>query len=142
MKHQDSTKARANGRFIYSYTYMTPALYWLQGYRSTFMYRVHCTDLSTVKWNNHFIVFCEFLIKFKLFIILVINLSVLCLVPFPVFVWGPPGLLATGSCCWVVWGLRSLNAAFPCWLCCITLITVKKHLLKLGRALRLFNSWL
>jgi hypothetical protein len=27
-------------------------------------------------------------------------------------VWDPPRLLATGSCCWVVWGLRSLNAAF------------------------------
>jgi hypothetical protein len=26
-------------------------------------------------------------------------------------------LLATGSCCWVVWGLRSLNAAFLCWYC-------------------------
>jgi hypothetical protein len=24
---------------------------------------------------------------------------------------------ATGSCCWVIWGLRSLNAAFPCWSC-------------------------
>jgi hypothetical protein len=66
---------------------------------------------------NHLFVFFEFLISYKLFIILVINLSVLCLVPCPVFVWGPPGLLATGSCCWVVWGLRSLSAAFPCWSC-------------------------
>jgi hypothetical protein len=48
---------------------------------------------------------------------LVIGLSVLCLMPCPVFVWGPPGLLATGSCCRVVWGLRSLNAAFPWWSC-------------------------
>jgi hypothetical protein len=31
------------------------------------------------------------------------------------FVWGPPGLLATGSCYWVGLGLRLLNAAFPCW---------------------------
>jgi hypothetical protein len=30
---------------------------------------------------------------------------------------GPPGLLATGSCCWVIWGFPSLNAAFPCWSC-------------------------
>jgi hypothetical protein len=30
---------------------------------------------------------------------------------------GPPGLLPTGSCYWVGWGLRSLNAAFPCWSC-------------------------
>jgi hypothetical protein len=37
--------------------------------------------------------------------------------PCPVFVWGPPGLLAFGSCCWVIGGLRSLNAAFPCWSC-------------------------
>jgi hypothetical protein len=36
---------------------------------------------------------------------------------FPVFVWGPPGLLATSSCYWVGWGLRSLNAAFPWWSC-------------------------
>jgi hypothetical protein len=36
-----------------------------------------------------------------------------CRVPCPVFVFGPLGLLATGSFCWVVWGLRSLNAAFP-----------------------------
>jgi hypothetical protein len=43
---------------------------------------------------------------------LVNNLSELCLVPCPVFGWGPSGLLATGSCCWVVWGWRSLNAAF------------------------------
>jgi hypothetical protein len=33
------------------------------------------------------------------------------------WVWGPPGLLAIGSCCWVIWGLRSLNTAFPCWSC-------------------------
>jgi hypothetical protein len=37
--------------------------------------------------------------------------------PCPFCVWGPPGLLAVGSCCWVMWGLRSLNAAFPCWSC-------------------------
>jgi hypothetical protein len=42
---------------------------------------------------------------------------VLCLMPFPVFLWGPPGLLATGSCYWVGWGLCSLNAAFPWWSC-------------------------
>jgi hypothetical protein len=33
-----------------------------------------------------------------------VYLPVLCLVPFPVFVWGPPGLLATCSCYWVGWG--------------------------------------
>jgi hypothetical protein len=33
------------------------------------------------------------------------------------FVWCPPGLRVIGSCCWVIWGLRSLNAAFPCWSC-------------------------
>jgi hypothetical protein len=38
-------------------------------------------------------------------------------VPCPVFLWGPPGLLAAGACCWVGWGLRSLNAAFPCRSC-------------------------
>jgi hypothetical protein len=47
----------------------------------------------------------------------VINLSELCLVPCPVFGWCPSELLATGSCCWVVWWLHSLNAAFPCWSC-------------------------
>jgi hypothetical protein len=41
------------------------------------------------------------------------TLELLCLMPFPVFVWGPPELLATGSCYWVGWRLRSLNAAFP-----------------------------
>jgi hypothetical protein len=40
----------------------------------------------------------------------------LCLAPCPVFVWGP-GLLVTGSCCWVVLGFRSLNAAFSCRYC-------------------------
>jgi hypothetical protein len=34
-----------------------------------------------------------------------------CLEPCPIFVWGPPGLLIAGSCCWVVWGLRSWNGA-------------------------------
>jgi hypothetical protein len=45
----------------------------------------------------------------------VVSLPVHYLVPFPVFVWGPPGLLATGSFYWVGWELRSLNAAFPWW---------------------------
>jgi hypothetical protein len=49
--------------------------------------------------------------------ILMINLPMLCPLPCPVFVWGPPGLLATGSCNWIVLELRSLNAAFPCWYC-------------------------
>jgi hypothetical protein len=49
------------------------------------------------------------------FIILVISLSELCLVSCLVFVWGPSGLLAIGSCCCVMLGLRSLNTAFPCW---------------------------
>jgi hypothetical protein len=49
--------------------------------------------------------------------ILVVSLPMLCLVPCPVFVWCPPVLLATGSCYWVGWRLRSLNAAFPCWSC-------------------------
>jgi hypothetical protein len=33
------------------------------------------------------------------------------------FIWSPLGLLAARYCCRVVWGLRSLNAAFPCWSC-------------------------
>jgi hypothetical protein len=52
----------------------------------------------------------------------VVCLPVLCLVPCPVFLWGPPGLLAAGACCWVGWGLRSLNAAFPCRSCLSYLI--------------------
>jgi hypothetical protein len=59
----------------------------------------------------------NYLISYKLFIILLINLPVLCLVPCSVFVWGPPGLLATEPFCWVVLGLRSLNAAFSWWSC-------------------------
>jgi hypothetical protein len=43
----------------------------------------------------------------------VVFLPVLCLMPCLIFVWGPP-LLATDACYWVGWGLRSLNAAFPC----------------------------
>jgi hypothetical protein len=31
------------------------------------------------------------------------------------FLGGLSWLLATGFCCWVMWGLRSLNVAFPCW---------------------------
>jgi hypothetical protein len=46
-------------------------------------------DFVGLLFNNLF-VFFEFLISYKLFIILVINL-----VPCPVFVCGPPGLLAT-----------------------------------------------
>jgi hypothetical protein len=42
--------------------------------------------------------FFFFCFSYKLSIILVINLSVLCLVPCSVFVWGPPWLFATGSC--------------------------------------------
>jgi hypothetical protein len=62
---------------------------------------------------------CFLWIPYQLQIIylLVIGLSVLCLVPCPVFVWGPHGLLATDSCYWVGWGLCSLNAAFPWWSC-------------------------
>jgi hypothetical protein len=41
----------------------------------------------------------------SLSIIFVITLPMHCLAPCPVFVLGAPGLLATGSCCWVVWGL-------------------------------------
>jgi hypothetical protein len=48
---------------------------------------------------NHLFVFFEFLIGYKLFILLVIRLSLLCLVTCPLFVWDPPGLLATGSYC-------------------------------------------
>jgi hypothetical protein len=48
-----------------------------------------------------------------LYICVVRALSLAC----PVFVWGPPGLLADGSCCLVIWGLRSSDAAFPCWSC-------------------------
>jgi hypothetical protein len=39
-------------------------------------------------------------------------MSVLCVAPCIVLVWVPPGLLATGSGCWVVWGLCSLNTTF------------------------------
>jgi hypothetical protein len=51
---------------------------------------------------NHLFVFFEFPISYKLFIILVISLPVLCLVPCPVFVRSPSGHNVTGSCCWVV----------------------------------------
>jgi hypothetical protein len=53
-----------------------------------------------------------------------INLSLPC----PFYVWGPPGLLAVGFCCWVIWGLRSLNAAFPCWSCLSYCIKVSINL--------------
>jgi hypothetical protein len=64
---------------------------------------------------DHLFVSFRFLISYKLIIILMYSLWVFCLVPCPIFC--PPGLLANGSCCWVVWGLRSLNAPFPCWFC-------------------------
>jgi hypothetical protein len=67
-------------------------------------------------WTN-WLIDDHHIISYKLFLILVISLSVLCLVPCPVFVWGPPGILATVSCWWVMSGLRSLNAAFHCWSC-------------------------
>jgi hypothetical protein len=51
----------------------------------------------------------------------------LCLVHFPVFVWGPSGLLGAGHCCWVVWWLRSLNAAFPCWSCLPYFLEMQKY---------------
>jgi hypothetical protein len=63
---------------------------------------------------------CFVLFHYKLLIMysdVVVFLPVLCLVPCPVFLWGPPGLLAAGACCLVGWGLRSLNAAFPCRSC-------------------------
>jgi hypothetical protein len=78
---------------------------------------------------NHVFVFFEFLISYKLFPFI---LSIICFLwipyqlqiiyifsdkPVRAFVLGPSGFLATGSCCWVVWGLRSLNATFPCWPC-------------------------
>jgi hypothetical protein len=64
-----------------------------------------------------FIFFRGLLICYKLFVVLVIGLSVLWLVPCPVSVLGSSRLLATGSCCLVAWGLRSSNAAIPCWSC-------------------------
>jgi hypothetical protein len=48
---------------------------------------------------------------------IIYHLMINVLLPCPFYVWDPPGLLAIGSCCWVIWGLRSLNAAFPCWSC-------------------------
>jgi hypothetical protein len=33
------------------------------------------------------------------------------------FVWDPPGMLTAGPWCLVVWGFRSLNAAFLWWSC-------------------------
>jgi hypothetical protein len=85
---------------------------------------------------NHLLVFFEILISYKLFIILVIKLSVLCLVPYPVFVWSPTGLLVIVSCCWVIWELRSLNAAFHCWSCLsfFSLYTNIENQWPLGRA--------
>jgi hypothetical protein len=60
----------------------------------------------------------------RLLIVSYVN-TIMCLsLPCPVFVWGLPGLLATGSCCWVIWGFRSLNAAFPCWSCLSYLMNV------------------
>jgi hypothetical protein len=75
--------------------------------------------IVSYKLFNHLFVFFEFLVSYKLFIILVISLYMLYLVPVPcpVFVLCLCGLFANDSCCWVVWGLRSLNAAFPCWSC-------------------------
>jgi hypothetical protein len=66
---------------------------------------------------NQLFVFFNFLVGNYYFfssIIEVIILTVLRIVSFPVFVCGPLGLLTDGSCCWVMWGLRSLNAAFLC----------------------------
>jgi hypothetical protein len=70
--------------------------------------------LSGIVWNKTCLVGYYY---FFLCIIIVISLFVLCLVPCPVFVCSPLGLFATSSCCLVMWGLRSLNAAFPCWFC-------------------------
>jgi hypothetical protein len=40
---------------------------------------------------------------------------------------GPPGLLTTDSCDSLVgWGLRSLNAAFPCWSCLTYIIFYRR----------------
>jgi hypothetical protein len=45
------------------------------------------------------------------------------------FFLGPPGLLVAGSSCCVVCGLRSLNAAFPCWSCLSYFIQETQNLL-------------
>jgi hypothetical protein len=76
-------------------------------------------DFIGLLFNHLFVFFSSLSVTdyFFLCLILVVNLHMLCLVPCPVFVWGPSWLLATGSCCWIVWGLRSLNAAYPCWSC-------------------------
>jgi hypothetical protein len=50
---------------------------------------------------NHLFVFFSSLSVTNYFLILVVSLPMLYLVPCPVFVWGPLGLLATGSCYWV-----------------------------------------
>jgi hypothetical protein len=61
-----------------------------------------------------------------LYIVWVVGLPMLCLVPCPVSIWGPPWLLTTDSCYWVGWGSRSLNAAFPwcSWLLYFYLIRI------------------
>jgi hypothetical protein len=73
---------------------------------------------------------CFLLVPYQLLInysYVMVCLPVLCLMPCPIFLWGPPGLLAAGACCWVGWGLRSLNAAFHCRSCLSCFINYVRH---------------
>jgi hypothetical protein len=88
-----------------------------------FIYFIYSCPLPCAFWlygPNLQLCICFLLVHYQLLIIysyVVVCLPVLCLMPCPFFVWGPPGLLATDACYWVGWGLRSLNAAFPCRSC-------------------------
>jgi hypothetical protein len=62
---------------------------------------------------NHLFVFFEFLISYIFYHFSDKPVLALpCVLSF--FVRGPHWLLTAGSYCWIVWGLRSLNATFPC----------------------------
>jgi hypothetical protein len=79
-----------------------------------------CALLLCGPTDRSFIVFFDLLVGYYCFFsctFLVTSMSVLCSAPLPVSICCPPGLLVTGSCCWVVRGLRSLNAAIPYWSC-------------------------
>jgi hypothetical protein len=102
---------------------------------TSLFYILQLYDFMDRLFNHLFVFFSSLSVTnyFFLCMILVINLPMLCFLPWPVFVWGPPGLLVTGSCCWIVWGLRSLNAAFPSWSClsysiCFDIITMLSNI--------------
>jgi hypothetical protein len=84
---------------------------------------IYLFSLNFLSVTNYFLLFNHLFVffEFSLNSLSVTNylyfkwLTCPCLCPVPFFVLGPSGFLATGCCCWVVWGFRSLNAAFPCW---------------------------